>query len=255
MVFTINHYWELLISMTKKELKARYKHTVFGFFWLVANPILQMFVIGFVFTFFMKEPIEHYYYYLFSGLLVWNFFSVSLTKTTPCIVFERGLIKKTAFPRSVIPLSIILSNLIHLIAAHLLFLVPILLLGTLNWLSLPILLVGYILLLLFTSGLSLLTSALNVRFRDITFFVQAFLILWFYASPIVYSFAIIPEKYIWIWQLNPMVSILQLFQSAFISTPFPNIKTIALNLIIILVVSILGVVIFRRESKNFDDWV
>lgn len=255
MVFIFNHYWELLISMTKKELKARYKHTMFGFFWLVANPILQMLVIGFVFTFFMKEPIEHYYYYLFSGLLVWNFFSVSLTKATPCIIFERGLIKKTAFPRSVIPLSIILSNFAHLIAAHLLFFVPILLLGTFNWLSLPILLIGYILLLLFTIGLSLLTSALNVRFRDIAFFIQALLIIWFYSSPIVYSVTIIPEKFYWIWQLNPMVSILQLFQSAFIASPLPNIKTIVINTIIISVVAVLGVIVFKKESKNFDDWV
>src|SRR3989337_4369260 len=101
---------DLLWGMTEKELRARYKHTVFGFFWLVANPLLQMLVIGFVFTFFMKEPITNYYYYLFIGLLVWNFFSLSLTKATPSIVWERSLIKKAKFQHSIIPLSIILSN-------------------------------------------------------------------------------------------------------------------------------------------------
>src|SRR5258706_14767777 len=113
----IHHFWELLWGLTEKELRARYKYTVFGFLWLVANPILQMLVIGFVFTFFMKEPVIHYYYFLFIGLLVWNFFSLSLTKATPSIVFERALIKKAAFPRVVIPLSIILSNLIHFLFA------------------------------------------------------------------------------------------------------------------------------------------
>ncbi|MEK7801481.1 MAG: ABC transporter permease, partial [Pseudomonadota bacterium] len=88
--------------MTEKELRARYKHTVFGFVWLVVNPLLQMIIIGFVFTFFMKEPIKLYNYYLFIGLLVWNFFSLSLTKATPSIMFERALIKKSAFPRMVI---------------------------------------------------------------------------------------------------------------------------------------------------------
>ena len=82
----IQHFWELLLAMTEKELRARYKYTIFGFFWLVANPILQMIIIYFVFSFFMKEPIENYQYYLFIGLLVWNFFSLSLTKTTPSIV-------------------------------------------------------------------------------------------------------------------------------------------------------------------------
>ena len=114
----VHRFTELLVAMTEKELRARYKHTVFGFFWLVANPVLQMLVIGFVFTFFMKEPIKNYYFYLFTGLLVWNFFSLSLTKTTPSIVFERALTKKAVFPRAVIPLSIILSNLVHLILAQ-----------------------------------------------------------------------------------------------------------------------------------------
>jgi ABC-2 type transport system permease protein len=249
------HFFELLLAMTEKELRARYKHTVFGFFWLVANPLLQMLVIGFVFTFFMKEPIEHYYHYLFTGLLVWNFFSLSLTKATPSIVFERSLIKKAAFPRSVIPLSIILSNFVHLLAAQILFLIPVLLLNTLSWSSLPILLAGYTLLLAFTVGLSLLTSALNVRFRDINFFVQAIMIIWFYATPIIYSFSVIPYRYIWLWRLNPMVSILQLFQNAFIRYPPPGWGMIGVNVSLILVTLLLGISVFRKESKNFDDWV
>ena len=77
---------ELLIGMTEKELRARYKHTVFGFIWIVANPLLQMLVIGFIFPFFIRERIDNYNYYLFTGLLVWNFFSLSLTKATPSIV-------------------------------------------------------------------------------------------------------------------------------------------------------------------------
>src|SRR3989304_7521187 len=105
----IIHFWDLLWGMTEKELRARYKNTVFGFLWILVNPILQMLVIGFIFAFFLKEPIEHYYFYLFAGLLIWNFFSLSLSKATPSIVYERNLIKKAVFPRSVIPLSIIVS--------------------------------------------------------------------------------------------------------------------------------------------------
>lgn len=251
----LQHFLELLLGMTEKELRARYKHTVFGFFWLVANPLLQMLVIGFVFTFFMKEPIAHYYHYLFTGLLVWNFFTLSLTKATPSIVFERSLIKKAAFPRSVIPLSIILSNVVHLIAAQALFLIPILFLGTLTWRSFPVLLAGYILLLSFTVGLSLLTSALNVRFRDVNFFVQAMIIVWFYATPIVYSFSVIPRGYIWLWRLNPMVSIIQLFQNAFTGYPLPGWGMVSANTALILITLILGIVVFAKESKNFDDWL
>src|SRR3989344_1682486 len=107
----LRHFWELLWSMTEKELQVRYKHTIFGFLWLIANPLLQMLIIGFIFPLFVKEPITHYSYYLFTGLLAWDFFFLSLSKATPSIVNERSLIKKSVFPRMVIPLSIILSNL------------------------------------------------------------------------------------------------------------------------------------------------
>jgi ABC-2 type transport system permease protein len=251
----IQHFWELLWGMTEKELRARYKYTIFGFFWLVANPFLQMLVIGFVFRFFMKSPILNYNYYLFLGLLVWNFFSLSLTKTTPSILFERSLIKKAKFPHAVIPLSIICSNFVHLLAAFILFLIPVYFLHTFTFWSLPITLAAFVLLLAFTSGFALLSSALNVRFRDINFFVQALLIIWFYATPIVYTFNFIPYKFIWLWRLNPMVSILQLFQSGILNFPMPGPAMLTANIICILVILTGGIIVFKRESKFFDDWI
>lgn len=248
-------FLELLIGMTQKELRARYKYTVLGFLWIVANPILQMLVIGFVFRFFMKEPVENYYYYLFIGLLVWNFFSLSLSKATPSIVWERNLIKKAKFPRSVIPLSIILSNFIHLVIAMAILIVPMLFLGTLSFARTIYVIAAFILLLVFTVGISLLTSALNVRFRDINFFVQATLIVWFYITPIIYPLSMIPYHYYWLWRFNPMTSILQLMQHGFLNKPLPGPAMFFVNMTLILIVFVWGVVIFDRESKNFDDWV
>jgi ABC-2 type transport system permease protein len=251
----VHHFFELLWGMTEKELRARYKYTLFGFLWLVANPILQMLIIGFVFTFFMKEPIQYYYYHLFIGLLAWNFFSLSLTKATPSIVFERSLIKKSSFPRSVIPLSIILSNFIHFLLAFILFLIPIMFLGTLSITHLPLLLYAFFLLLLFTVGISLLTSALNVRFRDINFIIQAILIIWFYATPIVYSLNQIPSHALWAWQINPLTSILQLFHFVLLGAPFPAAPLLLINSIVAFGLTALGLMVFTYQSKTFDDWV
>lgn len=248
-------FWELLWGMTEKELRARYKYTVFGFLWLVANPILQMLVIGFVFTYFMKEPMEHYYYYLFVGLLVWNFFSLSLTKTTPSIVYERTLIKKAAFPKEVIPFSIILSNAIHFLTAFMLLLIPIMFLGTFSLLSIPLLFAAFGFLLIFTTGISLLLCALNVRYRDTNFFIQALLIIWFYATPIIYSLGQIPPHLLWLWRFNPMTSILQLFQHALLGSPSPGPAMLASNIAVIILVTALGILIFRDESRTFDDWL
>lgn len=251
----IQHFWELLWGMTEKELRARYKYTVFGFVWLVANPVLQMLVIGFVFTFFMKESVQHYYHFLFIGLLVWNFFSLSLTKATPSIINERSLIKKAYFPRAVIPMSIILSNFIHFVLAFILFIISIIFLGTLSVTTLPYLVGAMGFLLLFTTGISLLTCALNVRFRDVNFFVQALLMLWFYATPIVYSLAQMPPQLLWLWRFNPMTSTLQLFQHALLGAPAPGPAMLASNIGVMLVITTLGILIFRDESKTFDDWV
>src|SRR3989344_4544938 len=101
--------------------------------------------------------------------------------------------------------------------------------------------------LVFTVGFSLLTSALNVRFRDVSFFVQAALIIWFYLTPIVYSVSFIPENVIWVWKLNPLTSIIQLFQNVFTSAPAPETEMLLANVLTITIVSVFGILIFRKE--------
>lgn len=251
----VRHFLELLWEITKKELQVRYKHTVFGFLWLIANPLMQMLVIGFVFPLFIKEPVKHYYYYLFAGLLAWNFFSLSLSKATQSIVFERSLIKKAVFPRMVIPISIVLSNLINFVIAFILFLIPVSFLQTLSVASAFYFLLGLTLLIIFTVGVTLLASSLNVKFRDINFFVQAILIVWFYATPVMYSLSQLPERFYWIWHLNPLTSIFQLIQAALVGSVPPEPSMMLANFTTIFIVGILGVVTFLKESKDFDDWL
>lgn len=241
--------------MTRKELRARYKNTVLGFLWVVINPVVQMIIIGFVFRFFIKQPIENYYYFLFIGLLTWEFFSLSINKATPSIVYERSLIKKASFPRSVIPLSIVMSNLIHTIIAMTILEIPIIILGTFSFSRIIYVALGFVLLVIFTTGLSLLTSALDVRYRDINFMIQSILSIWFYLSPIVYTLSMVPYKYYWLWRINPMTSILQFLQHGFLNKPLPGYAMITTNVCLIILIFVLGVFIFRREAKNFDDWL
>lgn len=249
------HFFELLWQMTERELRARYKYTIFGFLWILINPLLQMVIIGFVFRFFMKEPIANYYYFLFIGLLAWNFFSSALSKTTPSIIYERSLIKKSKFPRSIIPLSIIVSDFVHFLAAIAMLTVLILFLGIMSPGSILYILTAFVLLFTFTVGISLLSAALNVRFRDVNLFIQTFIMFWFYATPIIYPLSIVPYQYYWLWRFNPLTSIIQLLQHGFLNMPLPGLAMIFINTTIIIVTLILGMVVFRRESKNFDDWV
>lgn len=257
---------DFLIAMTEKEIKARYKHAVLGFLWVILNPILQMAVIGFVFQFFVPVNVDNYFLFLFAGLLPWNFFSFSVTKTTPSIVYERSLIQKAKFPRESIILSIVLSNLFHF-AISLGLLILLLVFDKVLFESYSFLqLITYILrlslvfplmmvVLLLTSGVSLLTSALNVKYRDVFFIVQAIMPLWFYATPIIYGLNLLPERLRLFFYLNPMTGVIESFQCVLLNQHFGVPGGWLISLLVGVSISILGIWVFRRESPLFDDWV
>jgi lipopolysaccharide transport system permease protein len=260
-------YWlDFLIAMTQKEIKARYKQATFGFLWIILNPISQMLVMGFVFQFFVPVRVDNYFLFLFAGLLPWNFFSQSLTKTTPAFFYERNLIKKAKFPRESIVLSIIFSNFFHFLVA-LLLLIGVLvgdkiffenygLMQLIFYLFRMLWLVpALFLLLFFTIGLSFFTSSLNVRFRDINFFVQLMVMLWFYATPVIYALNLLPD-FLWpVFYLNPMTSIVELFHFALMGLPITLVSFVWIAVVLIICIFYFGRCIFIRENKNFDDWL
>lgn len=260
------HWIEFVFALTEKEIKARYKQAFLGFLWILLNPLFQMIIIGFVFQFFVPVQVDNYFLFLFAGLLPWNFFSYTVTKSTPMIINERDLIQKASFPREGIILSIVFSNLFHFLASLLLLLIVLffdkLLFGgygfsALLMYSLRLLLVIPIVLWVsfFTAGVSLLFSALNVRFRDIHFMIQAIMPLWFYSTPIVYTLDLLPTFLRPIFYLNPLVGIIELFHFAIMGiAPFEN-HLIALSFFISVIFMILGWKVFMKESKYFDDWV
>ncbi len=257
-MFTLSRqqrYWlDFLFAMTEKEIKARYKFAVLGFLWIVLNPFLQMLVIGVVFQFFMAAPIQHYFQYLLAGLLPWNFFSYSLTKTTPAIVYERGLIQKAAFPRETIILSIIFANFFHLCIALILFAVFSISVQTVSLFSFILLLPALVWLLILTTGVCLLTSALQVKYRDVNFFITALLPLLFYVSPIVYSSDMLPVAVRMLLKLNPLSGILELFHYIFVGTMNFSIHEVVLGFGFSVLFCFISWKFFQRESKYFDDW-
>jgi len=250
---------ELTLEMTKSEIKARYKNAFLGFLWAFLNPLIQMAVIGFIFQHLIKTPIPDYFPFLFIGLLVWNFFSYSLTKTTPSIVYARDLIHKSSFPREAIPLSIIFSNFFNLLIAFFLFLIFLLISQKFylfsNLISFPFLISSFLWIILLISGLSLLCSALNVKYRDINFFIQALIIIWFYATPVIYSLNILPDEYLKIFIFNPVVYPLEMIRFSLLGTNLPSIAIFYGNLLITLTLIISGFLIFKKENKKFSDWL
>lgn len=251
-------YLDFLLIMTEKEIKTRYKNAILGFLWILINPVLQMIIIGLIFQYFIKIPIKNFFLFLFTGLLPWNFFSYSITKTAPSIVFERDLIQKAKFPREAIPLSIVFSNFFHFFISILLLFVFLLVLGGFHFLypiKLLLLLVSLVWLLMITSGLSLLFSSLNVRYRDINFFVQALSLLWFYATPVIYPLEALPKQFILLLSLNPLVYPIQLFRSSFVTIALPSPGLLISNLLISILLLTWGIIEFKKQAPYFSDWL
>lgn len=263
----ITHDWKnLLFELTKKEISVRYKKTFFGFLWMFLNPLSQMLILGFVFQNFTNISIktENYFLFLFTGLIVWNFFSNTLSSAIPIYVNERALLQKSKFPREIILFSIVLSNLFHFSVS--LFVLFIFMLCyfliklefnqiTSMFFKTPLVLITTFWIGLFVSGLGLLLSSLNVRFRDISFFMSAGLPLLFYATPIIWELHFVPRSYLPILFLNPLVAIIETNRLVFLNSPLLFSQGTIISILSTTLIITAGLYVFRRESPYFDDWL
>lgn len=246
-------YKELLINLTFKDLKLKYRNSVLGFLWSFFNPILMLIVYNFAFKLILKVRVENFTVYLLAGLLPWTFFQAAMQVSTSSIVNNANLIRKVYFPREILPLSAILSSFINfLITLTVLFLSLIIFKIKINFsiLLLPLVL---ILLLLFTIGLSLILSSLNVLYRDISHFIEIIFMLWFYLTPVVYSITMIPEKYRVILLLNPMTLILECIRTPLLYRQAPNIIYMSVLVIIDIFLIYFGYKIFKKLEKVFAE--
>lgn len=246
------HWLDFTWELTLREIKVRYKNALFGFLWMILNPVLQMLIIGTIFQFFVPIDVDNYFVFLFLGIFIWNFFSTSLSKAVGIFVNERGLLQKANFPRESLPISVILANLFHVFVGLLLFavffakwqwqvlyIVPILL-----WLS------------FFMIGLSLFFASLNVKFRDIYFFVGILLSVWFYATPILYSLDLVPQKIESILVFNPLTLIIEGVRYSLLGLSIENFwPKFLINILVVFITFLIGVFVFLKEKKYFDDWM
>ncbi len=221
-------YRELLLSLTRKELKVKYKGSALGFLWTLLNPALSLVVYYVAFQVILKNGIPLFAIYLLSGLLVWNLFQGSLAAATGSIVGNAAIVGKVSFPREILPLATVGANLVHFL------LQTVVLLGALlvfrhspDWQMLALLIPGSLVLLLLASAFGVLLSAVNVRFRDTQHLLDLVLFAWFWTMPIVaYTFAKVaanldPKGLTWIYLLNPLTPIVLLFQRVLYNDPAP----------------------------------
>jgi ABC-type polysaccharide/polyol phosphate export permease len=212
---TLVRYRLLIQSLVGRELKARYRGSVLGFFWSFVNPLLQLLTYGLVFTLILpgrRQPeIEPYLLFFFCGILPWTWLQSSLTEAAGVLISGGNLIKKVLFPAEVLPVVTVFANLAHFVLG-----LPVLL-GVLLWygrlrpsaLLLPLPMAVQLVL---TIGLALIVSALTVHFRDIQSILTHLVHLWFFTSPVLYYYGTLQGTARAVLRFNPMTHLLVSYQ-------------------------------------------
>lgn len=246
-------YRELLKTSIKKDIRGRYKNSILGVFWSFLNPLLQLAVYAIVFPLIMKSDIPNYTVFVCCGLIPWTFFSTAISRTSFVMVENGNIIKKVYFPREILPISIVTSELVNFFISTIIILAFVIAYGMgFTWYIVfypVILIVQYILLI----GISLLVSSLTVYFRDLQHFIGILLQLLFYATPIVYGMDIIPVSFQWILKLNPMSYIIDGYRSIFYYQRMPDLVGLGIVFAISIVLCIVGYFIFNKLQKRFAE--
>jgi len=227
-------YRELLVGLTRKELKVKYKNSILGFFWSMLNPAAILLTYFVVFQIILKNGIPQFAIYLMSGVLIWNMFSAALPGATVSVVANSGLVKKVAFPREILALASVGAALVHFFFQSLVMLAFLLAFQHGPAMAyLPLVLPALVALLMLTAGLGVLLAAVNVKLRDMQHLLDIGLNLWFWATPIVYQYRLVRDKVVGpsstfkhvlfvLWRLNPVTPIVLAFQRALYGRTSPR---------------------------------
>ncbi len=251
----IIEYKELLYFFIWRDIKVRYKQALLGIAWAIFQPLTNMLVYSFVLGGLAKLPSGGVPYPIFTlcGILIWNYFSKSVINGTNSLIKNANLIRKIYFPRLIIPLASIGVGLFDFFIAFIILLFMMLVYRippSINILALPIII---ILTSLAALGVSLWTSAISVKYRDIASIIPNLIQILFWLSPVAYGAEAIPERFIFLYSLNPLYTILEGFRWVMLGTPLPPLHIIIISLGIIVILLLSGILYFKRMERQFAD--
>ena len=248
-------YWELLMNLVRREVKGRYSQSFFGAGWAIAQPLATMAVFTIVFSRLGQMPSGGAPYPLFAyaALVPWFFFSNSVASGTMSLITYRNIVTKTYFPREIVPLAQIGSRLVDITAASTLYAVLMAYygVGVGAWSALvPLFL---LLLLLFTIGVTLTTSALNVFYRDVNPVVQIGLQLWLFLTPVAYPLSVVPEQYRVFFMANPLTGVIEGLRSVVLFNREPEWPVVGVSAALISALFVMSLLLFKKADKYFAD--
>jgi lipopolysaccharide transport system permease protein len=257
-------YRELIYALTQREIKARYRQSLLGFGWAILQPLAFMVVFSLVFGRFARMPSDGLPYPIFSyvALVPWTYLSNALTTATIGLVSQRSVVTKTYFPREVIVISQVGARFVDFLAAALV------LAGMLVWYQIPVtpwLLMVPVLILIETAlivGLSLITSALNVSFRDLAPVVTLGLQIWLFVTPVTYALSTVRDavergtisEWLWlVYVLNPMVGLTDSFRAVIAHGQAPDWGLLGISTVMSGIILAVAYVYFKSAERVFAD--
>jgi len=254
---TMFTYWPLIKHITSREIKARYKQSFLGLFWIILNPLFQMLILSFVFSHVVRFQTlgVPYSVFLFVGLLPWIFFETSISASTNALIENASLIKQVYFPREILIFSTVFAKMFDFLLSSVILLALLLVLdidlGVMIFAMIPILLIQF----LFTFGLALLLSSLNLFYRDVQYLFGLVLKLWFYVTPIIYPIDVFPANLRWLFALNPLAYFIQTYRDILLEKQLPEFSSFAGNFIGTMILFIVSYWIFKKLEGSFADAV
>jgi lipopolysaccharide transport system permease protein len=255
-------YRDLLWLLVKRDFVSFYKQTILGPLWFFIQPLFTTIIFTFIFgnlaglsTDGLPQPL-----FYMAGITAWNYFADCLTKTSTVFRDNANIFGKVYFPRLIMPLSIVVSNLVRFGVQMLLFFMMI---GYYAYTGADFHLNAYVLLFpilvllmaLLGLGLGLIITALTTKYRDLAFLITFGVQLMMYATTVIYPLSAAPAAYKWVIELNPMTGIIEAFRYGFLGEGSLTFQTLGYSIAFTLIALVLGVIIFNKTEKTFVDTV
>ena len=256
---TLYRYRQLIAALTARDLKARYRGSLLGYFWSLANPLLLLAVYTLVFTrFFPVQVVKPYPLFLFAGILPWTFFSAAILEATNAVSGNAGLIKKVMFPAEALPLVVVLSHLVHFALALPVLLAAMLIYAALGQFTItPFVLLAPVLMLFqtaFVAGIAMTVSSASVLFRDLRDIITNLMQLGFFVTPIIYLIDGIDSRPLRaMLRVNPMTPFVVAYQDVLFFGRLPNLSDTFLIVAYSVASLALGFFVFDRLRDSLAE--
>ncbi len=244
-------YRYLVGNLISRDLKVKYRRSTLGFLWSVLNPLLMALVINAVFSNLFKFKIEYFIVYYLTGSLIFNFMTEATSASLTSVLGAASLIKKVYIPKYIFPLEKCLFAFVNMLFSSVAVIIVILIKRMpVHWTALMFFF-PMICVLIFSLGMSLILSSVNVFFRDVGHLYSVFTVAWMYLTPIIYPKDILPEFILNIMNLNPMFYYVEYFREVVMYGTIPNLTAHLMCIIYAFLFLALGLIIFKKQQDKF----